>query len=262
LTGQVGVAWATNQWANAYQVRITSGTGQGQIRSITANTGTVLTVANAWTVNPDGTSVYVIEGDDDKFYLIGNAAVTMYRFSVSSNAWTTIAPAAARAGAPGAGATLNWVDNVAGWDLLGDGSPKPLTQTGTIIYRQKGRYLFSFRGGATSTLDIYDIAANTWISGVAYGNQLETFTGGTSSVDFDGNVYLQKEPTGSPLTCRIFRFNIEAFSMQSLSVNLDLQGATVVGQKMFMLPYEDGAEIDFLYMMSHTQPSLSRMILI
>lgn len=183
----------------------------------------------------------------------------MYRYSVSANTWTTLAPTAARAGAAGAGATLNWIDGVgAGWDLNANGSPNALTQSGTIIYKQKGRYLFSFRGGGTNILDVYDIAANTWISGVAYCNQLETFTTGTSSVDFGGNIYIQKEATG-----RILRFNIESFTMQSFTNNFDVQGAVLVGQKMFMLPYVDGAtEIEFLYTQAHTQPTLSRMIVI
>ena len=50
-----GKAWATNQWANS-QVRITGGTGAGQIRIITSNTGTTLTVPT-WTITPDATSV-------------------------------------------------------------------------------------------------------------------------------------------------------------------------------------------------------------
>lgn len=69
--------WATNQWAN-YQVRIVSGTGAGQIRSITSNTGTTLTVPT-WTTTPDATSVYNIEGNDDFIYYMGNNAVTLYR---------------------------------------------------------------------------------------------------------------------------------------------------------------------------------------
>jgi hypothetical protein len=124
--------------------------------------------------------------------------------------------------------------------------------------RQNGRYLFSFRGGAASALDIYDIAGNTWISGVAYGNQQETFTAGTASVDFSGNIYIQKEATG-----RIFRFSVNDFSMQAFNVNTDLQGAVLTGQKMFMLPYTDGGTtIQFLYTQAHTQPTLSRMIVI
>ena len=61
-------AWGTNMWAN-YQVRITAGTGKGQIRPIASCTGTVLTVASAWTVTPDATSQYAIESNDDSFYL-------------------------------------------------------------------------------------------------------------------------------------------------------------------------------------------------
>lgn len=258
LTGQVGVAWATNQWANAYQVRITAGTGAGQIRPIASNTATVLTTASAWTVNPDATSVYVIEGNDDTFYLMGNAAVTLYRFNVSTNAWTTLAPVAARAAAAGAGASLNWIDNVSTWTLTPTtGAPTALVQGGTVM-KQNGRYLFSFRGGGAATLDIYDIAANTWVSDVAYGNRLEIFTTGTSSMDSDGFIYIQKEATG-----RIFKFNISEFAMQPFATGTDTQGAAVTGQKMFILPYVDGAtKIPFLYAQAHTQSTLSRMIVI
>lgn len=249
-------AWLTNQWAN-YQVRITGGTGVGQIRTIASNTGTALTVSAAWTVNPDATSTYAIEGNDDFFYLIGNNAVTMYRYSVSANTWTTLSPGAARAGAAGAGATLNWIDGVAGWTLKSDGSPNALIQ-GNSIYKQLGRYFFSFRGGGSNVLDVYDIAANTWISGVAYGNQMETFTTGSSSFDYDGSIYILKEATG-----RIFRFNLNTFTMQSFAMNTFPQGAAVTGGKMFMLPYVDGAtEILFLYTQNHTRNELLRMLVV
>ncbi|MFO0157533.1 MAG: hypothetical protein ACK51V_00675, partial [bacterium] len=68
--------WTTNQWTN-YQIRITGGTGAGQIRTIASNTATVITVGTAWTTTPDNTSTYSIEGNDDFIYLLGNAAVTM-----------------------------------------------------------------------------------------------------------------------------------------------------------------------------------------
>lgn len=51
--------WTVNQWVG-YTLRITDGTGAGQTKAITSNTGTVLTVASAWTVTPDATSVYSI----------------------------------------------------------------------------------------------------------------------------------------------------------------------------------------------------------
>lgn len=41
-------------------VAIIKGTGMGQVRTISSNTSTTLTVSQAWNVNPDSTSVYVI----------------------------------------------------------------------------------------------------------------------------------------------------------------------------------------------------------
>ena len=248
-------SWATNMWAN-YQVRITGGTGKGQIRTIASNTGTVLTVSAAWTVNPDATSVYSIEGNDDYMYLLGNNAVTMYRFSVSGNAWSVLSPVAARAGAAAAGCTGNWIESCAGWD-----NETQIAHYSTTIYKQNGRYIYSFRGGASSTLDVYDIAANTWISGVAYGNQMETFTTGSSAVDLDGVIYLNKEATG-----RLFQFNIDCNCINPLATNTNqaaLGGAAVAGDKVFVLPYEDGGtKINFLYAMRNTSFDMVRMLLI
>jgi len=72
-------AWPTNRWAN-YVVRILHGTGAGQTRVIASNTATALTVQNAWTTNPSTDSVFAIQGDSDKLYLVsgGNAAILMH----------------------------------------------------------------------------------------------------------------------------------------------------------------------------------------
>ena len=246
-------SWATNMWAN-YQLRIKSGTGAGQIRTIASNTGTVLTVSAAWTTNPDATSVYAIEGNSDFMYLLGNNAVTLYRYTVSTNTWATLSPTAARAGAMAAGASANWIDNVTGWD---NEVAVPHT-VGSTLLKQNGRYIYSFRGGATSTLDVYDIAANTWVSGLAYGNQQETFTTGSHSCDYDGNIYIQKEITG-----RFFKFDVDANNITSLSTNVTPQGAVLVGNRMFILPYTDGGtEIIFLYSVIHTSTILNRCLLI
>mgnify|MGYP001609959870 CR=1 FL=1 len=51
--------WTTNQWA-AFLVKIISGTGLNQVRTISSNTTTELTVGSAWTTNPDATSIYEI----------------------------------------------------------------------------------------------------------------------------------------------------------------------------------------------------------
>jgi len=249
-------SWATNMWAN-YQVRITGGTGKGQIRTIASNTSTVLTVSSAWTVTPDATSTYSIEGNDDYLYLLGNNAVTMYRFSVSGNAWTVLSPTAARSGAPGAGLSANWIDSVAAWNEL---ETAPNHHSGTI-FKQNGRYIYSFRGGATSTLDVYDIAADTWVSGVSYGGKMETFTTGSSAVDIAGAIYINKEATG-----RIFRFDVDYNRLLPVATNTNqgaLGGTAVVGNRMFLLPYTDGGTtIYFGYVLRHSAADLMRMLVI
>ncbi len=52
-------AWTANQWTN-YLVVITSGSGSGQVQSITSNTAARLTVSSTWTTIPDSTSLYKI----------------------------------------------------------------------------------------------------------------------------------------------------------------------------------------------------------
>jgi hypothetical protein len=247
-------AFMANQWAN-YQVHITGGTGKGQIRGVVSNTATQFTVDAVWDVTPDATSVYSVEGNYDNFYLVGNFAVTLYRYKVSTNTWTTLAPSVARAGNQQAGGSFNWLDSVPTWELESDGKPLPMNG---FVYRQNGRYLLSFRGGATNALDLYDIAANTWISNNAYGNQMETFTTGSSSLDYGGFIYMLKEGTG-----RISRFNVKKWQLEGFATNPMPQGTVITGNKLFMLPYKDGGvETNFLYVQRHTGAEMFRIKLI
>ncbi len=73
-------AWTTNRWAN-YAVRILSGTGEGQLRTILSNTDTTLTLYGSWNIIPDSTSVYTIQGDSNNFYFVlgGYSEVFIYR---------------------------------------------------------------------------------------------------------------------------------------------------------------------------------------
>ncbi|MCK6488813.1 MAG: hypothetical protein L6R48_10875 [Planctomycetes bacterium] len=250
-----GKAWSTNMWAN-YQIRITGGTGNGQIRTVASNTGTVITVSAAWTVTPDATSTYAIEGNGDYFYLMGNNAVTMYRFSVSGNTWTTLSPVAARSGALAAGGSADWIDGVTEWA----GNETQVAHYTTLLYRQNGRYIYSFRGGATNTLDVYDIAANTWISGVAYGNQNETFTAGSSSTDIDGHIYITKEATGRLYDFVVARNKLEPYSINPMQAALG--GTAVEGDKLAILPYTDGGtDVHFLYMLRHSGADINRVLM-
>lgn len=248
-----GKSWLVNAYTN-YQVRITGGTGIGQIRTIASNTATALTVSVAWTVTPDATSVYAVEGNDDFFYLLGNAATTLYKFVVSTNTWSTISPGSARGGAAGAGVTAAWVNAVQDTDWAG-ATGNLLT---TVVYKQNGRYIYSFRGGAANSLDIYDIAANTWVSAVDYGGRGETFTTGSSSTTFDGNIYIAKEATG-----RLFKFDVAQHTLGGLTTNLHPQSTATDGGKLLVIPYVDGStKLPYLYVLQHTRVDMLRMMLV
>ena len=235
--------WTTNQWSN-YQVRIVSGTGAGQVRSITSNTATTLTVPT-WTTTPDATSVYSIEGNDDYLYYTGSNAVTLYRYSISANTWSTLTPTVARVGAPGLGMSSHWVYGVTDSDW---------TNENAII---NGRYLYSFRGTAGAAMDRYDIALNTW-STVTYSPATETFTTGTKWA-YNGNfLYATKEATG-----RCFRYDFTKAEMDGWTTILYPQGAAIVGDTMFDVVYKDGATtVVYVYFLLNTSAIMLRQMVI
>lgn len=241
---QTGKNWAVNQWANS-QVRIVSGTGAGQIRTIASNTADTLTVSAAWATNPDATSVYQIQGNDDFIYYIGNNAVTMFRYSISANTWTTLTPGVARAGAPGAGMSGHWV-----WGAL----EAEWTAESAI---QNGRYIYSFRGGASAAIDRYDIAANTWAA-ISYAPAVETFAAGSSYTLIEGDIYVSKEATG-----RWFRFKCATAEMDGWTTQLYPHAAALVGDTAFDCTYFDGAtRIHYAYSILNTSAIMLRQMVI
>jgi len=250
-----GKAWQANAWKN-YQVRITGGIGNGQVRTVASNTGTALTISAAWTITPDATSTYSIEGNDDHLYLLGNGAVALYKYSISANTWATLTPVAARATAMGAGGTADWIGRVP--DAAWTGAPGVTHIAGTTMVRQNGRYIYSFRGGASTGLDVYDIALNTWYSTVAYGNSGETFPIGSCSVDYRGGIYILSGATG-----RLFRFDVAKNALEPFATNTYPQSIVREGDKLFIATYRDGAtEIPFLYCQQHNSRELVRMLII
>jgi len=240
---QTGKTWTASSWINS-QVRITGGTGAGQIRTITANTTDTLTVAT-WTTTPDATSTYVIEGNDNFLYYMGNNAVTMYRYDITANTWSTLSPGVARGGAPTTGMSGHWVHSVTETDWTNESAI------------QNGRFLYSFRGAAGALLDRYDIAANSWAA-VTYSPAVETFTTGTKYALHGGIIYIQKEATG-----RWFAFDVARAEMFPWSTMLYPQGAAILGDTAFDVLYKDGStEIFYVYMLLNTSNVLLRQMVI
>jgi hypothetical protein len=238
-------AWAVNQWTNS-QVRIVSGTGAGQIRTIASNTATVLTTSAAWTTAPDATSVYSIEGNDDFLYYMGSAAVTLFRYSISAGTWTTLTPGAARAAAPAVGMSGHWVF---------ESTDAMWTNESAIM---NGRYIYSFRGGAGAVLDRYDIAGNTWLSAVAYAPATEVFGAGTK-YNYDGDyIYIQKDGAG-----RWFRYNVVTSEQDGWSTMTYTQGAAIAGDTCFDARYTDGATtIIYIYMILNSSNVMLRCMVV
>ncbi len=236
-------AWTTNSWTN-FQIRITAGTGAGQIRTVASNTGTVITTSAAWTTQPDATSQYSIEGNDDFIYLMGNAAVAMYRYSISGNTWTTLAPGVARAGAPGTALSGTWVHSVLATDWTSENAI------------QNGRYIYSFRGSGAS-LDRYDIALNAWAA-LTYAPATETFGAGTRYAYCKDAIYVTKEMTG-----RCFRLDVARSSMDGWGTLLFPQSGSGQLETMFDATYRDGdTEIDYIYLVPNGVQATFRQMVI
>ena len=235
--------WTASQWINS-QVRIVSGTGAGQIRTITANDATSLTVAT-WTTTPDATSVYAIEGNDDFIYYMGSNAVTLFRYSISAGTWTTLTPGVARAAAPVAGMSGHWV-----WEA----TDTAWNNESAII---SGRYIYSFRGTG-AVLDRYDIAGNTWANALTYAPATETFNTGSKYVYKEDSLYIQKDATG-----RWFRHNFVTSEQDGFGTMTYTQGAAVLGDTAFDVHYTDSpTEIDYIYMILNTSTVMLRCMVI
>jgi hypothetical protein len=176
---------------------------------------------------------------------MGNNAVTLYRYSISANTWSTLSPVSARAAAPTTGMSAHWIDNVTATDW---------TTENAIL---NGRRIYSFRGGAGSLLDYYDIAANTWVN-VTYSPAAETLTTGSNYAYFDDRLYVQKDATG-----RWFCFDLARSDLLPWGTILYPQGAAVLGNQAFPVVYIDGAtRIGYMHMLLNTSTINLRQMVI
>ena len=237
--------WTAGEWVN-YQVRFTTGANAGLVRVITASAANSLTFAALPAAVAAG-DAYVIEGDEDKLLLLGNAAVTAYQYNITANTWETYSPATARAGAPGAGMTADWVFEV------------PHTDWTSELNVLNGRYVYSLRGGASAVLDRLDLVTKRW-EVLTYVPAAETFTTGTGSDYARGYIYVNKEATG-----RVFRFNLVENRMVPWSTCVYPGSTAVAGDKLWTKVYTDpttGETLEWVHMILHTSTVLMRCMVL
>tara|TARA_R110000868_G_C10940884_1_gene767084 strand:- start:991 stop:2421 length:1431 start_codon:yes stop_codon:yes gene_type:complete len=244
----ISKSWAVNQWTN-YQIRITSGTGIGQVRTIASNTATVITVSSAWTTNPSTDSVYEITGNDDNIYFSGNATVTLYKFSISANTWATITPTVARAAATNNGCTVVWNYKTGNADWANES---------TIL---DGKYLYSYRGGViATTLDRYDIAANSWAVLTLPGNaEASTVMGPVTSCVINNDTMITRLGT----THRYMAYNICTGISYGLTQNVNVDGGGFTGVRMWLKKYQESGvdKLVWIYSWRSNQIELYRLLL-
>lgn len=205
ITGQAAGGDATvlaNEHRN-FQIRIVRDTGTptavGQRRNITSHTAgpsPVYTVS-AWAVQPSATATYVIENNGDRIiaWVAGNTGT--FTYTISGNAWDLNTTFAIR---PAAGGTSQFAFQSFGIE------PDSASNA-------RHSFIFSFRGGSTSTLDLFDIsgaATGLWTSAITYGNSTTTFTTTSSTYDpttMQGRYIYAHPTTTAPL--QIVRFDMK-----------------------------------------------------
>lgn len=229
----------TNEYVN-FQVRIVEDTSTptavGQAARITAHTsGTTPVFTVTWPVTtPSATAKFVIENDNDKILYRG-PSTTLYTYNINANTWSTTATFATGGTAAGAGVFMEQCFGMAR-DPNG--------------YKRHSHILV-FRGAATNTLELFDIAAGatgTWTTPVVYGGQFPTFTTGTTwaydPVTNEGQ-YVYCCLNG---TQRFFRFNMKTQTMEPGPYLRVIPSTAVVGQKLAVSYFMDGnTKIAFCY---------------
>jgi hypothetical protein len=263
--------WLNNQWINC-RVRIVSGTGTGNESVITANSATTLTVASWGVATPDATSKYEILDT----YGIVTTGGTISSITDANKNWTTDILAGKRLriiAGTGMGTEVTVSQNTA--TVLSLASTittdttsyyaiyePPIRSSGNgLIYpynltdsTKKGRWLISFRGGASAQIDIYDIPSNTWSITEYFQPQTTTFTTG-SMFAYDGadSIIMNKDATS-----RLYELNLSTFEVYPSAITPYAHGTAIYGNRMEIVSTTDG--LKYLYVMRHSGQEMWRTL--
>ena len=172
----------------------------------------------------------------------------MYRYSISANTWTTLAPTTARAAAPGVGMTAN---------AIGKTGDANWANESAIL---DGRYIYSLRAGGGAVLDRFDIAGGTAGAGawLAVNTVVgETFTTGSSAFPMGEFLYIRKDATN-----RFFKYSVVDNALRPFNTNLFTDGAALLGHKIWVKNLDTTSNIRWVYSLQNTGTALLRIMII
>jgi hypothetical protein len=256
LTGQASGGDATvlqNEYRN-FQIRIVADTSiptavnqRRIIASHTAGASPVYTLGSNWAVTPSTTAKYVIEYPNQILLWSSATAVTYtYNYgpatlnngtnSITTGAWH-VTYFGNRGGNMGAGCTT-----FASFGIQPDAAKN-----------SRHSFIFSFRGGAFSTIDMLDIAGGTtgaWSNAIVYDGAVVLTTGTCGKYcpyDNEGkfgymNIYVVSAATGAGIS-QIFRFDVKNRVLSPFTPTDWLQvGAAAVGDRIATYVAIDGTD--------------------
>ena len=149
----------------AATVRITQGTGEGQERSIAANTATVLTTDLPWTTEPDATSSFVITENSWRFGALGNSSPIAIDIPERIGAGVEVSARAANAADTEAEYDLSpltrWVLGQSG-GLASDSNVPPAAAFGLSVSLSRGGIVSLGAIGFTNLVNTTSIIAGTY----------------------------------------------------------------------------------------------------
>ena len=248
-----------NEYRN-FQIRIVEDTaiptavGQRRIiASHTAGPSPIYTLGSNWAVTPSPTAKYVIEYPNQLLVWSSATNVTYtYNYtnytqnngtnSINANAWS-ITYYGNRGGNMGAGCT-----SFASFGI----EPDPAKNS-------RHSFIFSFRGGNTSTLDMLDIAGGTtgaWSNDVVYDGKAPLLTTGScgkyAPCDNEGrfgylNIY------GASVLNQIYRFDVKNRVLQAFTPTDWIQaGTAAVGDRIgTCVAIDENDKYTIVFLMSH-----------
>jgi len=267
--------WIPGQWNN-YFMRIEAGPGYGSGRiQIANNTSNTLNFAASIGFTPESNTKYEIADSWGNVTVSGTTTITdNTKPSWVTNTWAgkvvriTGGTAVGTAGVASASAanTLTLTvttDTTSAYAI----TAVPVRGAGTQLVwnwgqpdtAKRGRCIYSVRGGASNTLDIYDIPTGRWTFGIHLLPQNEGFTTG-SSFAYDGNstIYMARSATSQPI--RIMEFDMANNTIIGSKTTTWLQGTATIGNFMEVMETPD-ANVKYIYIMQNTGTLWSRAMI-